>query len=434
VLAIVGVLVAQASPAWGAFDGRDDSWEGTSEFVRLAAARLGEDRVRVTDVLDWAALRPEDSVILLHPLRDLDFFEVSAFLRGGGRLALLDDYGRGTSLLARFRIRRVPPPRRPRRALRGDPDLAIAVPSFQVVAGQEQGRHPIVARVDLVVTNHPTGLDHPDLTPVLTIPSEDEGDVPLAVTGIIAERGRLFAMGDPSALINLMLRYPGNRALAEGLVDYLAEDDTWGARGGNLYLLANAFEERRSRGSAAGLVRDLDDHLAALRERLARAHDDGLPGLATLLLAVLAALGIVSWALGAATRPYRPATPRYAREPPLVAQGGAAGRVALLTAPTTHRALALLELGNALLERLAQRLGVDPPLTWSEVLAEIDRQGALAQPSSLRLRRLVEEVRKLEASVATSRPVRANDRMVQRMRESVESILQEVGERRGGTR
>ena len=41
------------------------------------------------------------------------------------------------------------------------------------------------------------------------------------MTGIIAKSGRLFAMGDPSVVINEMLRYPGNRAFASGLLKYL---------------------------------------------------------------------------------------------------------------------------------------------------------------------------------------------------------------------
>ncbi len=384
-------------------------------------------------MLDWRDLEPRDGVIVLHPLDDVDFVEASSFLRAGGRLAVLDDHGRGTVLLEHFRIRRVPAPKTPRRALRADPDLGLAFPSVQLIAGHEQGRHPIVADVEELVTNHPTGLEHPDLTPVLAIPAIDEPEVTLAITGIIAERGRLFAMGDPSVLINLMLRYPGNRAFASGLVDYLVEDDAWGARGGRLFLLTNGFDQRRTRGHAANLVRDLDDRLGALRERLGRAHEEGLPGGVAVLLAILAAVGTIGWVMGAATRPYRQTPPRFARAPTLVAQGGAAGRVALLAAPTTHRALVLLELANALQERLGLMLGLSPPFGWSEVLSEIDRQRALGQRSSALLRQEVEQIRALESAIAASRPTRATADRVHRMRATIESILSEVAEPRGGT-
>jgi len=418
--------------ARGAFDAHDRGWEGTSEFVALAEERLGAGRVRATSTLDWTALEPRDGVIVLHPLDDLDFVEASSFLRAGGRLAVLDDHGRGTVLLEHFGIRRVPAPNNPRRALRADPDLGLAFPSVQVVAGHEQGRHPVVAEVRELVTNHPTGLEHPDLTPVLAIPAIDEPEVTLAVTGIIAERGRLFAMGDPSVLINLMLRYPGNRAFAAGLVDYLVEDDAWGVRGGRLYLVTNGFEQRRSRGHAAARLRDLDDQLGKLRERLGRAHEEGLPGGLAVLLAILAAIGTIAWVMGAATRPYRQTPPRFARAPTLIAQGGAAGRVALLAAPTTHRALALLELANALQERLGLLLGLVPPFGWSEILSEIDRQKALGQRSSEALRHEVQQIRALESAVAASRPTRATDSRVHRMRATIESILNEIAERRGG--
>ena len=46
--------------------------------------------------------------------------------------------------------------------------------------------------------------------------------------------GRLLAMADPSAFINLMLRYPGNRNFARGVLKYLLEDDSWGRRAGTL--------------------------------------------------------------------------------------------------------------------------------------------------------------------------------------------------------
>ena len=52
---------------------------------------------------------------------------------------------------------------------------------------------------------------------MLRIPANGEADVILAVAGQVG-KGRLFAMGDPSATMNQMLRYPGNRAFVAGLV------------------------------------------------------------------------------------------------------------------------------------------------------------------------------------------------------------------------
>jgi len=43
---------------------------------------------------------------------------------------------------------------------------------------------------------------------VLVVRGVGEPDVAVAVAGQV-EAGRLFAVGDPSAFINLMMRYPG---------------------------------------------------------------------------------------------------------------------------------------------------------------------------------------------------------------------------------
>src|SRR6185369_6512064 len=86
--------------------------------------------------------------------------------------------------------------------------------------------------------------------------SDDLSLTPSAATG---KCGRLFAMGDPSAVMNSMLRYPGNRALAGRLVEYLVGDDTWGHRGGTLYIVTNDFTERGSFGNRSGLAAALDD-------------------------------------------------------------------------------------------------------------------------------------------------------------------------------
>ena len=415
--------------AHGAFGFNDAGWEGTGSFLELARKRLGQDRVRILATLEWDSLEPGDGVIILHPTVNLDFTQASAFLREGGRLAVLDDYGSGASLFERFQIGRIRAPLRPSRMLRQNPNLAVAVPAVQVVAGQEQGRHPIVARVHQLVTNHPTGLTHPNLTPVLTIPAIGEPNTALAVTGIIAGRGRLLAMGDPSVLINLMLRYPGNRAFAEGLIDYLVEDDEWGRRGGRLILLANDFKQRGQYGGGASLVQEARDVVQGFREIIADVRRDGLPDELALVLGALAAFAAIFWAGTSAMRPYRRIAPRYARTQPLVAQGGAAGRAAVLAAPTTHRALVMLELKSALDEGLALRLGVDADLATSGLLEEIVRQDALSRRSLKLLERMFAELRKSENAVAAGQSIRIGLRQIEAMRKNVREILDEVSQR-----
>src|SRR5262249_1344316 len=161
---------------------------------------------------------------------------------------ILDDYGEGEETLKRFHIYRTPPPSRPRQALRNKPALAIAEPVTDVVAGHNTGPHPVVAHVAQLVTNHPTGLRHPQLSPVLRIRAVGEPDVIVAVAGQVG-KGRLFAMSDPSAAINQMLRYPGNRAFVAGLMRYLVDDDGAFKRQGRVFIVANRFADEGSFGA-----------------------------------------------------------------------------------------------------------------------------------------------------------------------------------------
>ena len=426
---LLALMICHPGVAAAAFDFNDTSWEGTSELLAIARDKLGKDRVEIVGTLDWGALTPKDALLVLHPESELDYDEASAFMRAGGRLALLDDYGKGAALLERFQIRRIGAPLRPARTLRQNAGLAIAQPAVWQVAGYEQGRHPVVADVSQLVTNHPTALTHPNLTPVLAIPAVGEPEATLAVTGIIMSRGRLFAMGDPSATINLMLRFPGNRAFAEGLVEYLVEDDSWGARGGKLYLAANQISQKGAYGGGTSLSRELGEQLEGLTEMIDDMRDDGLPDLLAVMLAMLAGLGAVVWTGMSSTRPYKRSTPRYAAPHPLVAQGGVAGRAAVLGAPSTHPALALLELKSALVEGLAHRLDLPPNVGIEALMQEIDRQSALSRRSSEELRRMFRELARAESAIAASQPLRVPRGHVERMRDRVMALLVEAEQR-----
>jgi len=419
-------LAAPRRASAAAFDFNDSTWEGSSELLTLARTRLGSSRVEIVAVLDWERLRPADGVLFLHPTAEVDYDEASAFLRAGGRVAVLDDFGKGDTLLGRFQIRRVPAPQSPARALRQNPNLAIAEPAVEVVAGQEQGRHAIVAQVREVVTNHPAAFTHPNLTPVLKIAARGEPDATLAVTGIIVNRGRLFAMADPSATINLMLRYPGNRAFAEGMIDYLVEDDSWGQRGGKLYLVANEFKQRGAYGGGTSLGQELREQVEGFESLVAGMHEDGLPDVLAVLFAAFAGLGAVGWTASSSLKIYRRSPPRYAAAQPLVAQGGVAGRAAVLGAPTTHKALALLELKSALEEGLAERFGVSPAVGPAALVAEVERRGGLTPERLSELRRLLAELGRAETAVAASQPLRVTKETVEKTRRAVLAILSEA--------
>lgn len=424
------VLRAPSARA-AAFEANDAEWQGGSELLAIARAELERERVAIAGTLDYEALKPEDGVLVLHPEVELDREEMGAFLAAGGRLGLLDDRGKAAAFLAQYRIGRVEAPLRPALALRDNANLAIAVPYVQQVAGQEQNRHPIVRDVDRVVTNHPTALSHPDLTMVLQIPAVGEPNATLAVTGVIGKRGRLFAMGDPSALINLMLRYPGNRAFAKSLVRYLVEKDEWGERGGKLYIVANGFRQRGHFGGVSGVTRELRDAVDALKEALGEAHANGLSGAISLVLAAIALAVTLVWAFGHALRVYKRYVPRYALATPLVAQGGAVGRAAVLSAPSTDRALVLAEIRSALVEALSERTGVDPRAASPRLVAEIEQKGVLGTEGLHALRALIAELDRGVEHLATRQKLKVLPAHIEVLHQKMMEILSEIDQRRG---
>ena len=417
-------LITASGPVFAeAFQFNDDSWEGTREFLNIARAKLGKNRVKIVATLDWEKLKPSDGLVVIHPKANLEHDQATAFMRAGGRVAVLDDFGRGADFLDRFGIKRINAPTRPRQALRGNPNYAVAVPSVQTVAGQEQGRHPVVSGVQHLVTNHPSGLTHPSLTPVLEIPALGEPNTTLAVTGVIANRGRLFVMGDPSAVINLMLRYPGNRKFSEGLINYLVEPDTWGKRGGDLYLLSGNFSQQGRFGGEEHLLDELESFGRDFWETVADFHDDGVPREVAFLLGALCLLIAGLSTLFTAARPYRGSKPRYAAEQPLLMQAGAAGRAALLAADTTHPALAALELKSALEETVAEKLGLESTPDAS-TLPKLLEQRAWLNTSDLRqLSHFVREMKRIEDAVVASNPIRVRDGDVTRHAQTLSKIL-----------
>ena len=426
--ALASLSVCASANAKG-FEVADTSWEGTSELYALAQQELGKARVEVLAAADFDRLGKDDGLLVLHPERELDYNELSAFLRAGGRMAVLDDRGEAAHFLARFQIHRVEAPRSPAQSLRDNPNLAIAVPAVEQVAGQEQNRHPVVSGVDRVVTNHPTALVHPNLTQVLKIPALGEPDATLAVTGIIAKSGRLFAMGDPSVLINEMLRYPGNRAFASGLLKYLVENDAGVSRGGKLYILANDFRQKGHFGGSRGALGELSSLSETLSQFVGELEKNGLPGTLALALAALAGSGALAWAVHYSSRLYRRSMPRYAHAPPLVAQGGLAGRAAVLSAPTTDPALVLLELRAALSEALAHRLGLSRLASPEQILGELAKKPLFDAARVREIAALFKALAQGQAPILARKRLKMQKDRVAGLARKVMEILDEIEER-----
>jgi hypothetical protein len=345
----------------GPFDPSGTDWEGCTDFVQLAEAELGPSHVQVVSKIDMRQLKREDALILIHPTRALDTDALSSFMRHGGRVILLDDYGTGDTLLRHFGIERVPSPPHPSEELRNNPAFALAEPA---------SNHPVVKDVSRVVTNHPTGLRHAELSPVLKIRSVDGDDVLLALAGAVGQ-GRFLAVGDASIVIDEMLRYPGNRTFARALVHYATDDDNWGKRGGTVFIAANDFEMRGRFGENASFWDDIDDARREAVDAIEQVRRTGMPSAASYVLAVAIGLAVVIWVGSRAGKPHRPIVPRFLRGTPLALQGGIAGHAAVVGASGTSRVLAMLELKSALEEGICAVLALDSPPGTDALVANL---------------------------------------------------------------
>jgi hypothetical protein len=400
--AIVAILLFETRADAAPFDLAGSDWEGCAELVRLARAELGSARVVATGQIDFHELKPDDGLLLLYPEKNLDVDELSKFMRAGGRVVMLDDFGRGDSLLRHFGMERVASPRHPAEFLRRNPQLALAEPA---------SAHPVVSDVSRVVTNHPTGLSHPDLSPVLKIRGNGEPDVIVAVAGAVGQ-GRLLAVGDPSIVMNSMLRYGGNKNFARGLVRYSVDHDSWGKRGGRLFIASGGFEQKGNFGDEES---SWSDWKRALLDALEVMRHDGMPSWIAYGLAIAIGLALVVWVGSRAGRLHKPITPRFVRKTPAVAQGGVAGHAAVIAAPQTSRVLAVLELKSALEEQLTSLLGLPKVPGHTELMAQVTGRGLLDAEGVVVLRRLLLRMSNVETMVVFQRsggmvqPIRDNE-------------------------
>lgn len=404
-----------------AFECADTTWEGTSEFLEMARETFGIRDVVLVSELDYQELSPNDRIIIFYPQVRLDAFNLTAFLEAGGRVAVLDDFGTSEGLLEGFGIRRAMAPLLPRDALKNNANLPIAVPFPSSTPGSLPPSHPLLAGVDRVVLNHPTVLNHPDVTPVLQIPTKDGHERTVALTAVVGEHslGRLVVVSDPSAFINLMLRYPGNRAFASGLIRYLAETHDPKVKRGNLYIVTNRFKQRGSFGGSHSLLARGQSFVRDLPNQLAQPW----PRAWLLVCAGLLALGIVRWALHYGAFSVTPQLPRYVRPIPLVAQAGWPGHAAVLTAATTSPTLALVEYKRGFEEQLSRALGLSHSVAGSGLLAEIERRGVLDRPWVERLRALQTELAKAERAVVARRDLRVPPSRLAHIRQEGLDIL-----------
>jgi hypothetical protein len=118
--------------------------------------------------------------------------------------------------------------------------------------------------------------------------------------------------------------------------------------------------------------------------------------------------------------------PGYARPIPASAQGGAAGRVAVLAAPATDRSLILLELKRALETTLRQRLRLSVGSTPAAIVASAVERNALGPQSTRALQGLLARLSAGEVAVMNARRLSVSDRALSALHQGVLDILTEV--------
>lgn len=343
------ILTFAPALAWAIpdYDPQSHAWSGASELVRIAAE--AEVELRPTGTLDWSQLPRGGALLVLHPRNSLGLADVSAYLDDGGRVAWLDDFGASEEFWRWFQFRAEPVldgvPRTPEL-----PELLVARPQMP---------HPLTQGVDALVTNLPVALGHPRLRPVFDFAGRGQG---LLLVGQI-RAGKLVVAGDPSVLINTMMRFPGNRQFAHNLLAFLA------ARPGGRVTMV--WGDVRVRGQWQGRTRARTRRREAVNtlNTAFRSLSDALASTAVLRpLAALVALA-VACAVAALTWGRRPSE-RYGPRGPVGATAGVTERVAIFSAAGANLLLPAL-VARALLEgALLRAVGLKPP---TDVRAVLDR-------------------------------------------------------------
>jgi hypothetical protein len=385
--------------------------------------------VVLTANIDYAKLTPRDALVVLHPTIALRSDWLSEFMVQGGRVAVIDDYGNAGEFFEKYDIRRLNAPLNPAECLRGNPNLAWAVPSGATMPDNSSGvrAHPIVDGLQRVLTNHPIVLSSSRLTPLLEIRSLGGETAVLAYAGVIGRRGRLLAMGDPSVFINLMMRYPENRLFAERLSAYLTSDDDWGRRAGLLYLVSNKFTESNS-ADGEWLSQRSADNLWGRSRALLRGH---LPEPLQWMLGLLVVLYLGHWAWSRVIRPSRVARPRFASPMPLFGRAGESARAAVLAAPTTPRSLTLLELNAGMHSLLLAELELEAHLEMRALFETIAKAGFVDEAQQHEFVWYMALVTKIQQGIAKGRSVRVTAGELNRAHRLVLAIVARVKHRPG---
>ncbi len=323
----------------------DDGWDGLSELMRVA--REVNLELKAPERVNLSKLSATDALLIVGPRQSLPVAPITAFLREGGRVALLDDVGSGDRLLAAYQVSRKLPSTDDVPALRGDKHLLLAYPASE---------HPLVEGVPLLLTNRAAELHHPDLRPVLTF-----GRAPhaLVLAGAIGA-GRLVAVGDATVVINQMMAIEAHRRFAKNLLEYLSRP------GGRIWLIGPNTEIQGSYGSGRSSLSRLD-------EWLRNASHPDLPGNALIVLG-LAALA-VSCVFGVSLLPRRSPYVRPDLFPKSLVFAGYSGRVAVAAQAGVNLVWSLLDYRRELEAELSHRLKLEGPFDARQAVVRARERG-----------------------------------------------------------
>ncbi len=344
------------------YDVQSGEWNGLQELVRLAQ-RVDVD-LRPSATLDWSTVRRGDGLLIVYPQSAVELADLSGFLEDGGRLALMDDFGRAGPLFRWFQVTRS-------ESVAGARSRSTAVPGLYIATRRSE--HPLAEGVDQLVTNEPVTLFHARLSPVFALTSDERSGVVLA--GQVG-RGRLVISGDPSVLINTMMRFGGNRQFARNLLLYLA-----GHPGGRVHLLHSTFATRgvyhgrHPQGPVREVVQSVNDAL----QRLARLAAEPLPArIFALLVATITALvfGFRIWG----SRP----SDRFGPTAPAGAVAGVAEKVAIFSDQGANLLYPSLIAKRHFERALLRAVGLRPPTDVGAVLARVQSKLDAAQQRELR--------------------------------------------------
>lgn len=362
-LGTVATASAQSVATAIDYDPQSSAWNGLVEFVRLS--QTAQVELRTSSTLDWSAVRHGDGLLVLYPLSSVDLDELSAFLEDGGRLALFDDFGTSEPLLRWFQVQRS-------EAIQGTL-RSPRLPGFY--NAYRQGDHVLGDQIDSLVTNEPVVLRHARLSPAFSLSQDPSQGVILA--GQVG-RGRLVIGGDPSILINSMLRFSGNRQFALNLLSYLAPQTN-----GRIHLVTRRFSSRGTyEGTHSRRRSPLKLFSKNLDETLARAgmvfNDPTLLRLASLFAVLLATLIMAAKIWG--PKP----SDRFGPTAPGGPLAGVAPKVLLFGRSGANLLYPTLVLRRLFERALLRELELMPPTDIARVVERAEKKLTVEQLKSLR--------------------------------------------------